>query len=70
MIKNKLQTLLKILHEKIGEVHGRGFVDSAPVLERSWAQRSGLGWIGKNGNLITKKVDRFILLQRLSLILN
>jgi epoxyqueuosine reductase len=43
VIKNKLQTLLKILHEKIGEVHGRGFVDSAPVLERSWAQRSGLG---------------------------
>lgn len=54
VIKNKLQNLLHILHEKIGEVNGRGFVDSAPVLERSWAQRSGLGWIGKNGNLITK----------------
>jgi epoxyqueuosine reductase len=59
VIKNKLQTLLKILHEKIGEVNGRGFVDSAPVLERSWAQRSGLGWIGKNGNLITKKNGSF-----------
>ena len=59
VIKNKLQTLLKILREKIGEVNGRGFVDSAPVLERSWAQRSGLGWIGKNGNLITKKSGSF-----------
>ena len=59
VIKNKLQNLLKILREKIGEVNGRGFVDSAPVLERSWAQRSGLGWIGKNGNLITKKSGSF-----------
>jgi len=59
VIKNKLQNLLEILREKIGEVHGRGFVDSAPVLERSWAQRSGLGWIGKNGNLITKKSGSF-----------
>jgi epoxyqueuosine reductase len=40
-------------------VQGRGFVDSAPVLERSWAQRSGLGWIGKNGNLITKQHGSF-----------
>jgi len=59
VIKNKLQNLLRILREKIGEVNGRGFVDSAPVLERSWAQRSGLGWIGKNGNLITKKSGSF-----------
>jgi len=59
VIKNKLQNLLEILREKIGEVNGRGFVDSAPVLERSWAQRSGLGWIGKNGNLITKKSGSF-----------
>jgi epoxyqueuosine reductase len=59
VISDKLQTLLKILHEKIGEVNGRGFVDSAPVLERSWAQRGGLGWIGKNGNLITKKSGSF-----------
>ena len=59
VIKNKLQNLLKILREKIGEVNGRGFVDSAPVLERSWAQRSGLGWIGKNGNLITKQSGSF-----------
>src|SRR6476659_6821129 len=59
VIKNKLQTLLKTLHEKVGEINGRGFVDSAPVLERSWAQRCGLGWIGKNGNLITKESGSF-----------
>jgi len=59
VIRNKLQSFLKILRETIGEVNGRGFVDSAPVLERSWAQRSGLGWIGKNGNLITKESGSF-----------
>ncbi len=59
VIKNKLRFFLQILHEKIGDVHGRGFVDSAPVLERSWAERSGLGWIGKNGNLITKQNGSF-----------
>ena len=59
VIRSKLKIFLQILHEKIGEVHGRGFVDSAPVLERSWAQRSGLGWIGKNGNLITKQNGSF-----------
>ncbi len=59
VIKNKLRFFLQILHEKIGDVHGRGFVDSAPVLERSWAERSGLGWIGKNGNLITKQSGSF-----------
>ena len=59
VIRNKLQNFLRMLHEKIGEVSGRGFVDSAPVLERSWAQRGGLGWIGKNGNLITKERGSF-----------
>jgi epoxyqueuosine reductase len=59
VIKNKLKTFLEILREKIGEVQGRGFVDSAPVLERSWAQKSGLGWIGKNGNLINKQAGSF-----------
>jgi epoxyqueuosine reductase len=59
VIKKKLRNFLQILHREIGEVHGRGFVDSAPVLERSWAQRSGLGWIGKNGNLITKQNGSF-----------
>lgn len=55
VIRPKLKTLLKNLQKQIGQIEGRGFVDSAPVLERSWALRSGLGWIGKNGNLITKK---------------
>lgn len=59
VIRNKLKNFLQIIKEKIGEIHGRGFVDSAPVLERSWAQKSGLGWIGKNGNLINKSSGSF-----------
>jgi epoxyqueuosine reductase len=55
VIRKKLNTFLDLIKENIGDVYGRGFVDSAPVLERSWAQRSGAGWIGKSGNLITKK---------------
>lgn len=54
VIRKKLNDLLEMIRENIGEVHGRGFVDSAPVLERTWAQRSGLGWIGKNGNMLTR----------------
>ena len=59
MIREKLKSFLHTISEKIGQVNGRGFVDSAPVLERSWAERSGLGWIGKNGNLITKNNGSF-----------
>lgn len=59
VIRQKLNELLNILKEKFGEIHGRGFVDSAPVLERTWAQRSGLGWVGKNGNLINKQSGSF-----------
>lgn len=55
VIRDKLNELIKLVKENIGDINGRGFVDSAPVLERSWAQRSGMGWIGKNGNLITKQ---------------
>lgn len=55
VIRKKLNSFLSLIREHIGEVQGRGFVDSAPVLERSWAQRSGLGWVGKNGNLINKQ---------------
>ncbi|MEO6671424.1 MAG: tRNA epoxyqueuosine(34) reductase QueG [Ferruginibacter sp.] len=55
VIRNKLQLFFSLLKTNIGEISGRGFVDSAPVLERTWAQKSGLGWIGKNGNLINKK---------------
>jgi epoxyqueuosine reductase len=59
VIKTKLKNFLQMLREKVGEIHGRGFVDSAPVLERAWALKSGLGWIGKNGNLITKHSGSF-----------
>ena len=65
VIKAKLHALLALINENIGEVHGRGFVDSAPVLERSWAQRSGLGWIGKNGNLLTKQQGSFFFIATL-----
>lgn len=59
VIKEKLNSFLQLLKEEIGEINGRGFVDSAPVLERTWAQKSGLGWIGKNGNLINKQSGSF-----------
>jgi epoxyqueuosine reductase len=59
VIRGKLKSLLGLIREHIGEVGGRGFVDSAPVLERSWALRSGLGWIGKNGNLLNRQAGSF-----------
>ncbi len=55
VIKNKLKTLLQSINENIGEVNGRAFVDSAPVLERDWAKRAGIGWIGKNTLIIHPK---------------
>jgi epoxyqueuosine reductase len=54
VIRAKLNQLIDVLRMRIGAIDGRGFVDSAPVLERSWAQRAGLGWIGRNGNLINR----------------
>ncbi|MEO6949929.1 MAG: tRNA epoxyqueuosine(34) reductase QueG [Ginsengibacter sp.] len=65
VIKSKLKIFLQILKENIGEVTGRGFTDSAPVLERSWAEKSGLGWVGKNGNLITKQSGSFFFIATL-----
>lgn len=59
VIKDKLTELLHLINENIGEVSGRAFVDSAPVLDKAWAAKSGLGWMGKNGNLITKQVGSF-----------
>ncbi len=59
VIRGKLKHFLSILNENIGEIQGRGFVDSAPVLERTWALRTGAGWIGKNGNLINKQTGSF-----------
>lgn len=65
VIRPLLRQLLEYIRENIGHVEGRGFVDSAPVLERSWAVRSGLGWVGKNGNLITKKSGSFFFIATL-----
>lgn len=65
VIKNKLNELLHTLTEQIGAVSGRVFVDSAPVLDRAWATKSGLGWIGKNTNLITQKTGSFYFIAEL-----
>jgi epoxyqueuosine reductase len=65
VIRPKLQYLLAQMKDKFGDFQGRGFVDSAPVLERSWAVLSGLGWVGKNGNLIHKKSGSFFFIATL-----
>lgn len=65
VIREKLHELMSFIHKNIGEVAGRGFVDSAPVLERSWAQQSGLGWVGKNGNLISKQAGSYFFIATL-----
>lgn len=65
VIKEKLFQLLNFISEEIGEVSGRAFVDSAPVLDRAWAKRAGIGWIGKNSNLINKKSGSFFFLAEL-----
>jgi epoxyqueuosine reductase len=59
VVKDKMNELVDFIKQNIGEINGRVFVDSAPVLERAWAKKSGLGWIGKNSNLITKKNGSF-----------
>ncbi len=65
VIKNKLKKLTKFIYENIGKVNIRYFVDSAPILERAWAVKSGLGWIGKNANLINKKNGSFFFISEL-----
>jgi epoxyqueuosine reductase len=65
VIKEKLKELLTTIQTHIGAVSGRAFVDSAPVLDKAWAAKSGLGWIGKNGNLITQKVGSFYFIAEL-----
>lgn len=65
VIKQKLKALLETINEQIGEVNGRAFVDSAPVLDKAWAKKAGLGWIGKNTNLISKRVGSFFFLAEL-----
>jgi len=65
VIKDKLKQLLQFIQEEIGEVYGRAFVDSAPVLDKAWAAKSGLGWIGKHSNLLTQQVGSFYFIAEL-----
>lgn len=65
IIKTKLRQLQEFITEEIGEVNGRAFVDSAPVLDKAWAAKSGLGWIGKNSNLLTQQVGSFYFIAEL-----
>ena len=65
VIKEKLKHLLQFIQQEIGEVEGRAFVDSAPVLDKAWAAKSGLGWIGKHSNLLTKQVGSFYFIAEL-----
>lgn len=65
VIKEKLTELLHIIREAAGDVNGRAFVDSAPVLDRAWAKKSGLGWVGKNTNLIHPKNGSYFFIAEL-----
>ncbi|MEY3598377.1 MAG: tRNA epoxyqueuosine(34) reductase QueG, partial [Bacteroidota bacterium] len=65
VVKDKLHQLWNKMEQEWGQIEGRIFVDSAPVLERAWAIKAGLGWQGKNGNLIQKKVGSFFFLAEL-----
>lgn len=65
VIKDKLNELLRYIKEKIGDVNGRVFVDSAPVMDKVWAKKSGLGWIGKNTNLIQPQTGSFFFIAEL-----
>ena len=65
VIKTKLKELTNFIQEEIGAVSGRAFVDSAPVLDKAWAAKSGLGWIGKHSNLITQKTGSFYFIAEL-----
>jgi epoxyqueuosine reductase len=65
VIKDKLKELFQFLKENIGDVNGRAFVDSAPVMDKVWAKKSGLGWIGKNSNLIHPKEGSFFFIAEL-----
>lgn len=65
VIKKKLRLIMEELNEEIGEINGRAFVDSAPVLEKAWAAKSGLGWIGKHTNLLTKQRGSFYFISEL-----
>lgn len=65
VIKDKLKELLHSIQSEIGDVHGRAFVDSAPVLDKAWAVKSGLGWMGKHSNVLSKKAGSFYFIAEL-----
>lgn len=67
VLKKKLKKLLRAIRTEIGDVSGRAFMDFAPVMEKSWAAKSGLGWVGKNANLITQKTGSFYFIAELIL---
>ncbi|MGB0402766.1 MAG: tRNA epoxyqueuosine(34) reductase QueG [Salibacteraceae bacterium] len=67
IIKEKLRYLLDYIHQEIGEVSGRAFVDSAPIMDKVWAKKSGVGWMGKNTNIINPKAGSFFFLGELVL---
>lgn len=65
VIKDKLKALTERIRAEIGEINGRAFVDSAPVMDKAWARRSGLGWVGKNSNVINRKIGSFFFIGEL-----
>ena len=65
VIKDKLKTLLNHIRETVGAVDGRVFVDSAPVLDKAWAVKSGLGWMGKHSNVLTQQTGSFYFIAEL-----
>ncbi len=67
VLKDKLKNLLQFIQDEIGEVNGRAFVDSAPVMDKVWAKRGGLGWVGKHSNLINRNIGSFFFIGELIL---
>lgn len=65
VLKDKLKSLLEFIHTEIGEIGGRAFVDSAPVMDKVWAEKSGLGWVGKHSNLINRNMGSFFFIGEL-----
>lgn len=59
VMKDKLKDLMEMMSEEVGEVNGRVFVDSAPVMDKAWAKKSGVGWVGKHTNLINREIGSF-----------
>ncbi|MBC8112567.1 MAG: tRNA epoxyqueuosine(34) reductase QueG [Verrucomicrobia bacterium] len=65
VIKEKLKELLFFMQTEIGDIHGRAFVDSAPVMDKAWAAKAGLGWVGKHSNLLNRQMGSFFFIAEL-----